>query len=56
MANKNTNPGDGKNADSGVMHRHQSSRARTHARVVDRRDIKDIPCSQTARVRVRIRA
>ena len=34
MANKNTNPGGGKLADSGVMHNPQSSRARTHARVV----------------------
>ena len=51
MANKkNTTPGIGESADSGVMHNTQPSRARTHARVVDRRDIKDIPCSQTARV------
>ena len=51
MANKkNTTPVIGESADSGVMHNTQSSRARTHARVVDRRDIKDIPCSQTARV------
>ena len=49
MANKNTNPGGGKVAGSGVMHSPQSSRARTYAREVDRRDIKDIPCSQTAR-------
>ena len=34
MANKNTNPGGGKNADSGVMHRPQSSRAHTRTRVV----------------------
>ena len=33
MANKNTNPGGGKNADSGVMHSPQSSRARVRARV-----------------------
>jgi len=49
MANRNTNPGIGETTDSGVMHNPQPSRARTHARVVDRRDIKDIPCSQTAR-------
>ena len=49
MANKNTNPGGGKTADSGVIHNPQSSRAHTYAREVDRRDIKDIPCSQTAR-------
>ena len=49
MAKRNTNPGIGESADSGVMHNPQPSRARTHARVVDRRDIKDIPCSQTAR-------
>ena len=55
MANKNTNPGGGKNADSGVIHSPQSSRARMHARVVDRRDIKDIPCSQTARACARTR-
>ena len=34
MANKNTNPGGGKNADSGVMHNPQSSRAQTRTRVV----------------------
>ena len=34
MANKNTNPGGGKTADSRVMHNPQSSRAYTHARVV----------------------
>ena len=34
MANKNTNPGGGKTADSGVMHRPQSSRAHTRTRVV----------------------
>ena len=34
MANKNTNPGGGKNADSGVMHSPQSSRAHTRTRVV----------------------
>ena len=55
MAKRNTNPGIGENADSGVMHNPQPSRARTHARVVDRRDIKDIPCSQTARACVRTR-
>ena len=49
MANKNMNPGGGKNANPEVVHNPQPSRARTHARVVDRRDIKDIPCSQTAR-------
>ena len=49
MANKNTNPGGGKIAVPGVMNSHDATRARTHARVVDRRDIKDIPCSQTAR-------
>ena len=50
MANKkNTPPGIGESADSGVMHNPLPSRARTHARVVDRRDIKDIPCSQTTR-------
>lgn len=50
MANKkNTTPGIGESADSGVMHNPQPSRARTRTRVVDRRDIKDIPCSQTAR-------
>ena len=50
MANKkNTTPGIGETTDSGVMHNSLPSRARTHARVVDRRDIKDIPCGQTAR-------
>ena len=34
MANKNTNPGIGKTADSGVMHNPQSSRAHTRTRVV----------------------
>ena len=35
MANKkNTPPGIGESADSGVMHNPQPSRARTHARVV----------------------
>ena len=53
MANQNTNPGGGKLAVPGVMHSPDVSRARTYAREVDRRDIKDIPCSQTARVRVR---
>ena len=56
MANKkNTTPGIGESADSGVMHNPQPSLARTHARVVDRRDIKDIPCGQTARARSRTR-
>ena len=56
MANKkNTTPGIGKNADSGVMHNPQLSLARTRTCVVDRRDIKDIPCSQTARACVRTR-
>ena len=32
MANRNTNPGIGENADSGVMHNPQPSRARTRAR------------------------
>ena len=50
MANKkNTTPGIGESTDSGVMHNPQPSRARTRTHVVDRRDIKDIPCSQTAR-------
>ena len=49
MANRNTNPGGGKTADSRVMHNPQPSRERTRTRVVDRRDIKDIPCSQIAR-------
>ena len=50
MANReNTTSGIGESADSGVMHNPQPSRARTRTRVVDRRDIKDIPCSQTAR-------
>jgi len=31
MAKRNTSPGIGKNADSGVMHNPQPSRARTHA-------------------------
>ena len=34
MANKNTNPGRGKAADSGVMHSPDASRARTRTRVV----------------------
>ena len=34
MANRNTNPGIGKNVDSGVINNPQPSRARTHARVV----------------------
>ena len=34
MANKNTNPGGGKNADSGVMHNPQSSRSHTRTRAV----------------------
>jgi len=56
MANKkNTTPSIGESADSGVMHNPQPSRARTHACVVDRRDIKDIPCSQTARACARTR-
>ena len=46
---KNTPHGIGTNAAPGVINNPGSSRARTHARVVDRRDIKDIPCSQTAR-------
>ena len=46
---KNTPPGIGKNAAPGVMHNPDASRAHTRTRVVDRRDIKDIPCSQTAR-------
>ena len=49
MANKNTNPGIGESVDSGVMHNPDASRARTRTHEVDRRDIKDIPCSQTAR-------
>ena len=52
---KNTAPGVGKAADSGVMHSPDASRARTYAREVDRRDIKDIPCSQTARACARTR-
>ena len=31
MANRNTNPGIGENADSGVMHNPQPSRARAYA-------------------------
>ena len=34
MANKNTNPGGGKTADSGVMHNPDASRAHTRTRVV----------------------
>ena len=49
MANKNTNPEGGKLAVPEVMNSPDATRARTHARVVDRRDIKNIPCSQTAR-------
>ena len=45
---KSTAPGVGKAAGSEVMHSPDASRARTYAREVDRRDIKDIPCSQTA--------
>ena len=43
MANKNTNPGGGKNADSGVMHNPQPSRART--RGMSYGDINNIPLS-----------
>jgi len=39
MANGNTNPGIGKNADSGVMHNPQPSRARTRARGMSYGDI-----------------
>ena len=46
---KNTTPGIGESVDSGVMHNPDASRARTRTHEVDRRDIKDIPCSQTAR-------
>ena len=52
---KNTAPGIGKAAASRVMHSPDASRARTYAREVDRRDIKDIPCSQTARACARTR-
>ena len=55
MANRNTNPGGGKTAVPGVMHSPDAPRARTYAREVDRRDIKDIPCSQTARACARTR-
>ena len=37
------------------MHSPDASRARPYAREVDRRDIKDIPCSQTARACARTR-
>ena len=55
MANKNINPGGSKVADTGIMHNPQYSRARTRTHEVDRRDIKDIPCSQTARACARTR-
>ena len=55
MATKHTNLGGGKLVDSGVMNNPDASRARTYAREVDRRDIKDIPCSQTARACTRTR-
>ena len=55
MANGNTNPGIGENADSGVMHNPQPSRARTHARVIRptgilKESLLDLP---GARARVR---
>ena len=46
MANKkNTPPGIGESADSGVMHNHQPSRARTRTRGMSYGDITNIPLS-----------
>ena len=55
MAKRNTNPGIGENADSGVMHNPQPSRARTRTRVVRptgilKESLLDLP---GARARVR---
>ena len=43
MANKNTNPGGGKSADSGVMHNPNASRAHTRTRGMSYGDINNIP-------------
>ena len=43
MANKNTNPGIGKTAGSGVMHSPDASRARTRTRGMSYGDINNIP-------------
>ena len=45
MANKNTNPGGGKTADSGVIHNPQSSRAHARTRGMSYGDINNIPLS-----------
>ena len=54
MANRNTNPGIGENADSGVMHNPQPSRTRTRTRVVSPTGIlKESLTVLTRRARVR---
>ena len=49
LANKNTNPGGGKNADSGVVHNPQSSRAHTRTRGMSYGAINNIPLSAIPR-------
>ena len=56
MAKRNTSTGIGKNADSGVMHNPQPSRARTHARVVRPTGILNESLIDIPGARARVRA
>ena len=56
MANKNTNLGGGKLADSGVMNSPDASRARTRTRGMSYGDINNIPLVVIPRACARIRA
>ena len=56
MANKkNTTPGIGESADSGVMHNPQPSRARTRTRGMSYGDINNIPLTVMPRARAHVR-
>ena len=56
MANRNTNPGIGKVADSGVMNNPSASRAHTRTRGMSYEDINNIPLScHTTRMCARTR-
>ena len=56
MATKNTNPGGGKSADSGVMNNPDASRAHTRTRGMSYGDINNIPLVVIPRACARIRA
>ena len=53
MANRNTNPGIGENADSGVMHSPQSSRASTRTRLWEVQAVQRMTQPSRARTRTR---